>query len=97
MTGVVRAAKSFIRVTQDRDTDWKGLDATSRARYMWRAALAAGSTDTARVFEQVVRREVERMLEEGAPVSAIAAFQSAAAELQSDTEAYRLRRDRSGE
>lgn len=51
---------------------------------MWRAALAAGSTDTLHVFEQAVRREVERMLEEGAPLAAVAAFQSAAAEMKSD-------------
>jgi len=50
---------------------------------MWRAALAAASPDTTHgLFEQAVRREVERMLEEGAPLSAVAAFQSAAAEMQ---------------
>lgn len=83
----------IIRVTHDRNTDWKGLEAITRARYMWRAALAAAAPDTTRVvFERAVRRDVERMLEEGAPVSAIAAFQSAAAELQTpmEPEAYKF-------
>jgi hypothetical protein len=54
---------------------------------MWRAALAAGSPDTTHAaFEQAVRRESERMLEEGAPLSAVAAFQSAVADMQSAME-----------
>ena len=72
---------------QDRNAEWKGLDAATRARYMWRAALAAASPDATQVvFERAVRREVARMLEEGAPPLAVTAFESAAAEMHNAME-----------
>jgi hypothetical protein len=52
---------------------------------MLRAALAAA--DTMHVaFEQAARREVTRMLEEGAPPWAVAAFESAVAEMRNAME-----------
>jgi tellurite resistance protein len=54
----------------------------TRARVVLRDAVAMTSSDTLRqVFEQAVTREVAHMLERGAMVRAITAFEDAAAEI----------------